>query len=75
MNDLIRKTDASDSMIMKALRLSVVESSDVNVEESTDQVVLSGSVPSFYVKQVAQEAVREHVGQRRLQNHLRVSHI
>ena len=75
MSSFIQSSSASDSVIMKALRRSVVEGNDVEVQESQDQVVLSGSVPSFYIKQVAQEAVREHVGHRQLQNRLRVLHV
>jgi osmotically-inducible protein OsmY len=45
----------------------------LQVEETDTQVILSGSVPSYYLKQVAQEAVRPVLGQRQLLNQVRVS--
>ena len=72
MNTATLPHSPSDSAMMKLIRDSVTESGDVSVEEYDGCVVLSGSVASFYVKQVAQEAVRGHIGQRLLQNHLRV---
>ncbi|QVL30674.1 BON domain-containing protein [Telmatocola sphagniphila] len=65
----------SDSAILKVLRETVVESTDVLVEESEDQVVLQGSVPSYTAKQAAQEAVRSHLGTRKLLNRLKVYRI
>ena len=41
--------------------------------ESEDEVELSGRVASFYLKQVAQEAIREAVAGRRLVNRVVVA--
>jgi hypothetical protein len=38
------------------------------VEESDDEIVISGTVPSYYLKQLAQETVRPLLGRRRLRN-------
>jgi hypothetical protein len=45
----------------------------LRVEETDTQVILSGSVPSYYLKQVAQETVRPALGRRQLLNQVRVS--
>jgi hypothetical protein len=42
----------------------------VTVSES--EVVITGQVPSFYLKQLAQEAVRPTVGRRKLLNRVEV---
>jgi len=42
------------------------------IEETDEEVVLSGSVPSYYLKQLAQETVMPAVGSRRLQNRISV---
>jgi hypothetical protein len=42
------------------------------VEETDDEVVISGSVPSYYLKQLAQETVRPFIGRRRFQNRITV---
>jgi len=44
----------------------------VIVQQSAESVVLTGTVPSYYLKQLAQEAVRELCGQRRLVNLIEV---
>ena len=44
----------------------------VRVEETETSVVLTGTVPSFYLKQLAQEAVLPLLAGRRLCNHLEV---
>jgi hypothetical protein len=42
------------------------------IEETDDEVVLKGSVPSYYLKQLAQETVMPAVGSRRLRNRIDV---
>jgi hypothetical protein len=44
----------------------------LEVMESDDEVVITGIVPSYYLKQMAQESVRPALGGRRLQNRVRV---
>ncbi len=70
MNMTLAKHDAAPSKIADAIKNSVYSVTEVKVEESEERVVLSGSVPSFYIKQAAQEAVRGHLGRRRLHNRL-----
>jgi hypothetical protein len=43
----------------------------VTVNDS--EVVITGRVPSYYLKQMAQEALRPSLGCRRLRNHVLVS--
>jgi hypothetical protein len=45
----------------------------LDVEETEEEIVISGTVPSYYLKQLAQETVRPVLGQRRLQNRIRVA--
>jgi hypothetical protein len=40
----------------------------LHVSESTDEVVISGQVSSYYYKQLAQETVMPALGDRRLKN-------
>jgi hypothetical protein len=42
------------------------------IEETEEEVVLTGSVPSYYLKQLAQETVMPAVGARRLRNRVSV---
>lgn len=42
------------------------------VTESATEVVISGRVPTYYLKQLAQETVRAAVGKRRLSNQVQV---
>jgi hypothetical protein len=42
------------------------------VTESEVEVVISGRVPSYYLKQMAQEAIRPSLGCRRLRNQVQV---
>lgn len=42
----------------------------LTVEETDDAVVLRGQVTSYYVKQLAQEAVRSHLDGRALHNRI-----
>jgi hypothetical protein len=44
----------------------------IQVEETDERVVLAGTVPTFYLKQLAQEAVLPLLAGRRLHNHLEV---
>jgi hypothetical protein len=61
------------SPIVKALDESKIPAlRRVVVEECTATVVLTGVVPSFYMKQLAQETVRGLCGQRLLVNRLEV---
>jgi hypothetical protein len=46
----------------------------VQVEENDGQVVLSGSVSSYYLKQLAQEAIMPVLNRRTLLNQVRVIH-
>lgn len=43
------------------------------VTVSEAEVVITGRVPSYYLKQMAQEAVRPSLGRRRLRNQVQVS--
>jgi hypothetical protein len=44
----------------------------LHVEENEQEIVLSGAVSSYYLKQLAQEAVMPLLGTRRLYNRIRV---
>ena len=44
----------------------------LSVEENGQTVVLSGSVSSYYLKQLAQETIMPVLGSRELQNRVRV---
>jgi hypothetical protein len=44
----------------------------LSIEESDTHVVLSGSVPSYYMKQLAQETVMPYLERRQLLNHVTV---
>ncbi|MBL8821447.1 MAG: BON domain-containing protein [Planctomycetia bacterium] len=44
----------------------------VTVLEQEDMVILSGRLPSFYLKQLAQETVIPHLGDRHLENRITV---
>lgn len=44
----------------------------VTVVEQEDVVILMGRLPSYYLKQLAQEAVIPHLGQRVLDNRITV---
>jgi osmotically-inducible protein OsmY len=45
----------------------------LSVTTNDMEVVISGRVPSYYLKQMAQEAVRACLGTRRLRNEVQVS--
>lgn len=42
----------------------------LHVEERDDEVVLAGRVPTFFLKQLAQETIRPFLGSRRLLNRI-----
>lgn len=44
----------------------------LSVEETDSQVVISGHVPSYYLKQMAQETVMPVLDRRGLVNHVKV---
>ncbi len=46
----------------------------ITVTEHQDRVILTGKVARYYLKQLAQEAVIPHLGQRRLVNRITVVH-
>ena len=45
----------------------------LSVTASDSEVVITGRVPTYYLKQMAQESVRTAVGPRRLTNRVEVS--
>ena len=57
----------------------VLEQSDIpalrqlQVEENDSEIVVEGTVTSFYLKQLAQEALMPALGNRRLLNRVRVN--
>lgn len=44
----------------------------LSIEETEAEIVISGSVSSYYLKQLAQETVMPHLEQRRLLNRVTV---
>lgn len=44
----------------------------LQIEENDDEVVISGFVSSYYLKQMAQETILPVLGARELLNHVRV---
>ena len=46
----------------------------LHVEETEFEVIITGVVSSYYLKQLAQETIRAAVGQRSLRNRVVVSH-
>ena len=44
----------------------------LRVEEKEDEIILCGSVSSYYLKQLAQETTMPFVGERRLRNRITV---
>ncbi len=45
----------------------------LHVQETEKEIVISGTLPSYYLKQLAQEALRPVLGERRLRNRIRVN--
>jgi hypothetical protein len=65
---------AEPSPIVQALRQRNIPAlRRVSVEETETTIVLKGTVPSYYMKQLAQESVLSLCGQRRLVNRVEVS--
>jgi hypothetical protein len=57
----------------QALRQSAIPAiRNLQVEESDQEIVLSGSVGSYYFKQLAQETIMPLLGLRKLKNRVRV---
>jgi hypothetical protein len=57
--------------VVKALRQNPIPAlRRVSVQQTPEGIVLSGKVPSYYYKQLAQEAVMPHLMGRRLENHV-----
>jgi hypothetical protein len=50
------------------LEQTIPELCEFHMEESAEEVVISGTTASYYGKQMVQEAVRSRVGSRRLRN-------
>ncbi len=65
-NVLDRAQEALDSSPISTLR-------DLRVEATTDALIISGKVSSFYEKQMAQEAIRAVCKDIQLQNTVDVS--
>jgi len=62
-----------DDRLVRVLVLSGVPALRlVTVMEQEDMVILSGRLPSYYLKQLAQEALIPHLGQRVLENRITV---
>ena len=62
---LIEPTDVLTASPLPQLRRLVVTTTD-------DEIVITGRVSSYYMKQLAQEALRATVGDRRIVNHVEV---
>lgn len=61
------------SSLEEALKCSGVPALKlVAVLQMENRVILSGRLPSYYLKQLAQEAVIPHLGQRVLENRITV---
>ena len=45
----------------------------LQVEETEEEIVLAGTLPTYFLKQLAQETVRPHLSGRRLQNRIVVN--
>jgi len=66
-------TGDQDDRLVQVLVLSGVPALRlVTVLEQEDMVILSGRLPSYYLKQLAQEALIPHLGQRVLENRITV---
>jgi hypothetical protein len=61
------------SPVEEALRHNAIPAlRRLSIEENNDGVVITGAVSSYYLKQLAQEAVLPLVGQRQLHNRVSV---
>jgi hypothetical protein len=57
----------------KALNESPIDAlRGLHIEETDDEVVITGSVPTYYLKQLAQEAILPVLGRRELFNRVTV---
>lgn len=65
--------DATQAAIAELAKSSVRELRQLQVDQNADQLQLSGSVRSFYHKQLAQETVRSVAGGMQLVNRVDVS--
>ena len=54
-------------------RCSYIRNSSLRLDVSSGRVVLSGAVPSYFLKQMAQESLRSVEGVEEIQNELEVS--
>jgi hypothetical protein len=45
----------------------------LEVTETFDEVIITGDVPSYYLKSLAQETVKPHLGERQLRNRVVVN--
>lgn len=73
MSSTATSLSTDSSPIVEALRRSKIPAlRRLEAEESESAVVLTGSVPSYYLKQLAQEAVLPLCGERRLINRVEV---
>ena len=74
MNSAMLLSSPSYSTISAMLRQSPLpDLRRLDVEETEFEVVITGVVSSYYLKQLAQEAIRTAVGQRSLRNRVLVS--
>jgi hypothetical protein len=62
---LVEPTDALTTSPLPQLRRLVVTTTE-------QEIVITGRVSSYYLKQLAQEALRPTVGDRRIVNHVEV---
>jgi len=64
--------DQEDRLVQVLVLSGVPALRLVTVLEQEDMVILSGRLPSYYLKQLAQEALIPHLGQRVLENRITV---
>ncbi len=70
----LREEPIMFSELASMLRLSPIpDLRYLEVEETDLEVIITGHVGSYYLKQLAQETVRPAIGQRRLRNRVLVS--
>ena len=76
---LRRPIDMATATLTPALAADVLGQSPqpllrrLQVLETEKEIVISGTVPSYYLKQLAQETVRPMLGERRLRNRVNVN--
>ena len=64
--------DQEDRLVQVLVLSGVPALRLVTVLEQEDMVILSGRLPSYYLKQLAQEALIPHLGHRVLENRITV---